>query len=110
MDKGIKFYAVGNPDGGLAVGGLSMLSTTGAESVQIETTGVTEDATSLQFEVRQRSDNSIYWTDEIRVPTTGFTFYPLNRSVFKAISGVESDKMHFGLLVFPIDKTSEDKE
>ena len=110
LDKGIKFYAVGSPNGGQAVGGLSMLSKTGSASVQIETTGVTADATSLQFEVRQSSDNSVYWTDEIRVPTTGFTFYQLNRNVFKTLSGVDSDKKHFGILVFPIDQASEDKE
>ncbi|MEY2613333.1 MAG: hypothetical protein RL069_2145, partial [Planctomycetota bacterium] len=108
LSEGVVLNAVSGSDEGIKVGSLSMPTTKGTGFVAIETTGVTEDETILQFELRQGSDNSIYWTDEIRVPTTGFVFYPLNRSVYKEISGHGSGKKYVGILVFPIDQASED--
>jgi hypothetical protein len=105
-----RFESIYSSNGRVRIGTLTAPTAGATGSVIIETSGVTENETTVQFTTRLKSQNSVAWADEIRVPTTGFAFYPMSRNTYKTMFGSDSEKKYLGILLIPADLPTKENE
>lgn len=94
---GIPIEGFSTLDGRVAVGGSGVAWR--GNSMSVKVVEATKDSTTYSLEIRDSSDRAILFSDEYKVPTDVYkSFFPVPASLWRAISGGDSDEKHMGFL------------